>query len=163
MKEKQPKMTARPSAAKPKAAPMSGLTMAAAETMNGQFQDTALFDPFTDDLFLVMSYEQSPALLAVPGLVIVGTWQIISARTNQVVVSFSYQANDPLKSPGIMWPWNAGTAHDVGLQWTEGADVFGFRAIIEAFQNTGAGGLQSLDSFDVSDIQWFRLKLVFGL
>jgi hypothetical protein len=76
-----------------------------------------------------------------------------------VVVNFSYQANDPLKAPGILWPWNAGTPNDAGLQWTEGADVFGFRAIIEAFQNTGAGGLQALGSFDVSDIQWFRLKL----
>ena len=71
----------------------------------------------------------------------------------------SFQSNDPLKAPSIFWPWVPGTAHDAGLRWTEGADVFGFRAIIEAFQMVGGGGLQALDVFDVSDLRWFRLKL----
>jgi len=159
MEHKQPHMAVRTPSAKAAAVPISGLKITSLQTQNGQRQDVALFDPFTDELYLVMGYDQSPDVIAVSGLVIVGIWQIIAARSNQVVVHHSYQSDDPLKAPSIVWPWNAGTPHDAGLQWAEGADVFGFRAIIEAFQNTGERGLQALGSFDVSDIQWFRLKL----
>jgi hypothetical protein len=141
------------------AAPASGLRMTAVETWNARDQDVALFDPFTDTLNLVMFYDQGPGVIDLPGLVIVGVWQIIEVRTGQVVYHFSYQANDPLRAPSILWQHNVGTPHDAGLRWTEGADVFAFRAIVEAFRDTGPGGLRSLASFDVSSRRWFRLAL----
>ena len=69
---------------------------------------------------------------------------------------YRYQSSNPLKVPSVLWWLDMGTAHDAGLQWGPG-DIFGFRGIVEAAQDAGPQGLQTLSYFDVSDIRWFRL------
>ena len=40
-----------------------------------------------------------------------------------------------------------------GMQWTTGADIFGFRGAVAALDSSG----NPVDAIAVSDIRWFRL------
>lgn len=140
----------------PQAAGGQGITITAVRTRNGQSQYVSLFNPFTDHIVLDIDYNLDAAVLGTSGLVLAGIWEILEARTNQVVAYYRFQSDNPLKVPSVLWWLDIGTAQDAGLQWVAG-DIFGFRGIVEAYQNAGPQGLQTLRFFDVSDITWFRL------
>ena len=139
---------------------LSGLSFVSVATQSTAGQDVTAYNPYTDPIHLVMVYEQGTAIQNVPHLRITGTWQLIEAKSNQVVVEERSESRSPLRAPFIEWPWNAGTAHDLKLTWLTD-DLYGFRAFIEA--TYVQDGDVNVDSFDVSPIKWFRLKPYFEL
>ncbi|HEX4591974.1 MAG TPA: hypothetical protein VH120_18715 [Gemmataceae bacterium] len=133
-----------------------------AQTQNDLGQETSLFNPFTDDLDLVSFFTINPALASTPNLLLVGAWQVIELKTNTVVYQFSAQATPP-QGTSFRWALGPGTPHGMGLQWGQGTDLFALRTTVEAFQSDPSAGWQALDAFAVSELFWFRLKLIYTL
>lgn len=137
---------------------MSSVKITSVETENAQGKNVDLFNPFTDSLKLTMFFTLSPDILAMPNVVLAGTFEIIELRTNQVAVYHVAQANyNPALGPYVFWWLGSPTPHDWGLQWTAG-DIFGFRAAVEVSAWQGEQGLVPVDAFDVSGVRWFRLE-----
>lgn len=131
------------------------------ETENAQGENISLFNPYTDNLKLVMFFTLSQDIVATPSVVLSGTFQIIELRTNQVVADHAAQANyNPAIGPYVFWWMGSPTPQNWGLQWIQG-DIFGFRAAVEVSAIEGEEGLIPVNAFDVSEIRWFRLADIF--
>jgi hypothetical protein len=157
----KPHMAAGTAPAQLQAPLASGLKYTAVFTQNDQRQNVDLYNPFLDDIVLTMEYSQGPDFLALDAPVVKGTWQIVDPRTNLVVVNYSVQS-DAIKAPYISWALGIGTAHDNGLRWLD-IGIFGFRAMITGSQRIRGDGIDVVDTFDVSDISWFRIRPVFSI
>lgn len=124
-----------------------------------------LFNPFTDPLALIIDCSASTALLQLPQPSMIAQFQIFDVLTDAIVFSQAYRF--PLHDGPTFWvqlgnnwdPPHYQTAETMGLTNYPG-EVFGFQGVIKAYSFQGAECQVTLDAFDVSSINWFRLMVV---
>jgi hypothetical protein len=135
-----------------------------------QSGNSTLFDPYNDALSLVMDLQASPDLLALPSAAFSAEWQIFDPHLHKVVVStywgslFNWGPNFWI-SKGNNWgpPTSFQTPERWGLSWSANS-IFGFRGIVKAQYIPSPGsGWRATEAFDVSGMQWFRVREVFQL
>ena len=88
------------------------------------------------------------------------SFQIVAFRDNYVKFQRSTDMEINPNSVQEYYTWvDLGSAHDIGLNWTE-SQLFGFRCAAELYTHADK---KAIEPFDVSGIKWFRLEAVFGL
>jgi hypothetical protein len=117
-------------------------------------QKAGLFNPFSPNLRLNMSYSLSADLAAMPSLSVEIVFQLINFHTNQVFFHNPGQHSVPGGQAWGDYSYDINPSNTAGMQWTTGADIFGFRGAVAALDSSG----NPVDAIAVSDIQWFRLE-----
>jgi hypothetical protein len=152
---------------------MANITITKVQTMSQtRFNAPTKFFQFNDALALQVFISASPDLIALPRVMFQVVCQIISSETNSVVFNraiFGLFEDGPdfwlLLGNNDLVRGSLTTPSDFGLltSWderTSGRGVYGFRAIVKAFQIRRRNFddiLGALGPFDISDIQWFRI------
>jgi hypothetical protein len=125
------------------------------ETLNAATGVSAsLFFPFSPNLRLVINYVLSPDLASMPNLTIETVFQLINLHTNEVFFNNPSQHPVPAGQASGASYYDINPSNTAGMQWTTGADIFGFRGAVAALESNGT----YVDAIAVSDVRWFRLE-----
>jgi hypothetical protein len=126
-----------------------------AETLNAATGESAsLFNPFSPNLRLSITYTLSPDFAAMANVTVEVVFQLINFHTNQVF--FHNPGQHPVPAGGTLGGsfYDINPSNTAGMQWTTGADIFGFRGAVAVLESNG----MNVDAIAVSDIRWFRLE-----
>lgn len=114
----------------------------------------SLFNPFSPNLRLVILFTLSPDLANMPNLTVEFVFQLINLRTNEVFFHNPGQRSVTLGQASEEIYYDINPSNTAGMQWTSGADIFGFRGAVAALESNG----QYIDAIAVSDVRWFRVE-----
>jgi hypothetical protein len=140
---------------------MATMKITDVQVWNQNGEDATLFNPYIDAISLAVGVDLSADLTANLDMRYFVDFQLIEARTNDVVIdsSHSYQLPEDWASwwftAGNNWARPYTTAQRWGLWWPSPA-IFGFRAILTAAFWEGNKYI-TVDAFDVSAVRWFQL------
>jgi hypothetical protein len=150
-----------------KATQSNPLRITSVSTKNQHSHYISHFHPNEDALALRMDVTASEELLETEGSSFSALFQIVNVLTNTVVVN---KMHPPQRfqwgphffvSEGNNWGPNYTTPNDWGLwkpeYWQDGGSIFGARFIIKAYAEL-TDGLHPLNTFDVSEMHWFRVE-----
>jgi hypothetical protein len=89
-----------------------------------------------------------------PNLTVEFVFQLINLHTNQVFLHNPGQRSATLGQVSEELYYDINPSTTAGMQWTTGADNFGFRGAVAALESNG----QYVDAIAVSDVRWFRVE-----